>query len=197
MFDGDDDRRQLFRGQSAAADLCSGVFQHETEFASQRRLKLWQYRFADRANLIERTGEGPQRRNRLSDVRRLAVESQSRFQRGQSQLAATQARAADDFCSSGRSILFADHQSRLRAAENLVAAKSHYVGAGLNAFGDDRFLRQAVSAQIDQRAAAQIFHDRNIVLLADGDQLIEGHFGSEADDFVVARVNFQQSAVFR
>ena len=59
VLDGNDDGGQLFRGQGAAADLRSGVFQHKTEAVSQRGLKLWQNSFAELADLIKRTGEGP------------------------------------------------------------------------------------------------------------------------------------------
>ena len=74
--------------------------------------------------------------------------------------------------------------------------KVTHVGAGLNSLRDDRLLRQAVLAEIDQSAAAEIFHHRQVVLLADGDQLFERHFGGEADNFVVARVDFEQQRGF-
>ena len=70
----------------------------------------------------------------------------SRLQRGQSQFAATQRSLqvipvdpVDPFSA-------ADHESRLRAAENLVATKRHNVGAGADSFRNDGFLRQSVSA---------------------------------------------------
>ena len=40
MLNSDDDRRQLFNRQSTAADLCRGRLQLNTEFLSQRGLKL-------------------------------------------------------------------------------------------------------------------------------------------------------------
>ncbi len=70
------------------------------------------------------------------------------------------------------------------------------LGAGLNSFRDDRLFRQAVPAEIDKCAAAEIFHHRQVVLFADGDQLFERHFGGEADDFIIARVDFEQQRGF-
>ena len=43
-------------------------------------------------------------------------------------------------------IFFPNHQARLRAAEDLVAAKGHDTRSGLNSFRDDWFLGQAVLA---------------------------------------------------
>src|SRR5262249_2088467 len=90
MFDGNNDGRQLFRGQSATADLRSRVFKHKTKAVSHRSLKPWQNSFAKLADFIQMTGDGPQSRNRLGDVRRLVVKSESRLQRGQGEFAAAQ-----------------------------------------------------------------------------------------------------------
>src|SRR5262249_39024704 len=90
MFDGNNDGRQLFRWQSATADLRSRVFKHKTKAVSHRGLKLWQNSFAKLADFIQMTGEGLQSRNRLGDVRRLVVKSESGLQRGQGEFAAAQ-----------------------------------------------------------------------------------------------------------
>ena len=65
----------------------------------------------------------------------------------------------------------ADDQAGLRPAEQLVAAEGHEVGAERDPLGDERLLRQAVPAQIDERAAAEILHDGHAVPSADRDEL--------------------------
>ncbi len=128
----------------------------------------------------------------MNNIRRLAIAAQRCFKGGEGQFAAAQGALKRVLVYLGDQILLADHDTGLWAAENLVAAERHHVGAGLNALGHYGFFRQAVAAQINQRAAAEVLHHRQVVFFADGDHLLEGNFGGEADDFVVAGVHFEQ-----
>ena len=88
----------------------------------------------------------------------------------------------------------ADQQSCLRAAENLIAAEGHNIGAGIDPLGNDRFFRQAVAAEIDESAAAQILHHRDTVFFAYRDELRQFDFGGKPDDLIVTRMYFQQQS---
>ncbi len=111
--------------------------------------------------------------NLFDDVGRLAVAAQGRFKGGERQLAAAQGALQMILVHLADQFFFADHQARLRAAEDFVAAEGHDIGAGSDSFADQRLFRQAVQAQVDQRAAAEIFHHRQIMLFADGDHLFQ------------------------
>ena len=91
----------------------------------------------------------------------------------------------------------ADDDAGLRAAQQLVAAEGDEVGAAADAFGDDRLLRQAVGRQVDERAAAEILHDRDAARAADRDERFQRHVAGEADDAVVRGVHLEQQRRLR
>ena len=60
----------------------------------------------------------------------------------------------------------AHHDAGLRSAQQFVAAERHHVDAAGDHLVDRRFVVQAVGLQINQRTAAQVLHDRQVVLAA-------------------------------
>ena len=86
----------------------------------------------------------------------------------------------------------AHHDAGLRSAQQFVAAERHHVDAAGDHLVDRRFVVQAVGLQIDQRTAAQVLHDRQVVLAAQRHQFLPRHLGGKADDAVIAGVHPQQ-----
>ena len=58
------------------------------------------------------------------------------------------------------------HDAGLRPAQQFVAAECHHIDAAGDHLVNGRLVVQAVRLQIDQRAAAQVLHDRQAVLAA-------------------------------
>ena len=88
----------------------------------------------------------------------------------------------------------AHDQARLRPSEDFVAAERDDVCTRGDALGDERFLRQAVCAEVDERAAAEILHDRNPVRSSDRHELGQADLGVKPDDAVIARVDLEDQA---
>ena len=128
----------------------------------------------------------------LGKARRLPVQPERRFQGRDRELPAAQRPMQRVLGDLGQPDFLPDDETRLRSAEDLVAAEGHDVRAKRDTFRDERLLRQAVLAQVDERAAPKIFHHRNAVRLADRHKLGERHFGGKADDAVVAGVDLQE-----
>ena len=92
----------------------------------------------------------------------------------------------------GNQRAFADDNSGLRAAEQLVARETDQAHPGGDHLLRHRLLRQAILAEIHQRPAAQVGHHRDVQFAANGRQLrfVDG-FG-KAFNAVVAGVNLHQ-----
>src|SRR6516164_1706604 len=144
--------------------------------------------FTHFANFFQRSRKSSECGDLLDDIGRLPVTAQRRFHSRQSQLAATERALQMIAVHPGDQLFFADDQPRLRAAEDFVAAKCHDVGARLDSFRYDWFLRQSIFAQIDKGPAAEIFHYWQMVLFTDGDELLERYFSGKTDHFVIARM---------
>ena len=124
------------------------------------------------------------------------VEGERRLQGRQGELAAAQSPFERILVHLRDPAFFSDDEPRLRPAEHLIAAEGDDIGAEPDALGHQRLLGQAISAEIDERAATQIFHDRDLVSSSDCNQLGQTHLGDKPDDFVVARVDFEEQGGF-
>ena len=92
---------------------------------------------------------------------------------------------------------FPDDEPGLRAAENLVAAEGDDVGTEGDLLGHDRFFRESELAEIDQRAAAEVLHHREVVRLPHGDEFPQRHVAGKSDDAVIAGVHLEQQTRVR
>ena len=88
-----------------------------------------------------------------------------------------------------------DDDAGLWAAEQLVAAERHDVGAGAQA-GLRRSVRRASGGRPAiaalEEAAAEVFRDRHVELTADGGELVERRARGEAFDREVGRMDAQE-----
>ena len=115
---------------------------------------------AQRLDLAGRARQQPQGRQALRQQLRLAIEPQHRCQCRQGHLVDAQCALqviAFDFPDE---IGAPDDDPGLRTAEQLVAAERDHIRAVGQRFLRRRLLRQAVLAQVQQRAAAQVHHER-------------------------------------
>ena len=81
----------------------------------------------------------------------------------------------------------ADHDSRLRAAEQLVAAEADEVGSGR-----ERLLRRRLRTQIEQRARPEIVDERQREPPGQSGQLLHRRLLGETDDAEVRLVDAKQ-----
>ena len=61
--------------------------------------------------------------------------------------------------------------------------------------GNRGFPLQAVTAQVNQTAAAQIIHQQHAAFLSEGDERRQGDFFRKADNFIIAGVNLENYTV--
>ena len=80
----------------------------------------------------------------------------------------------------------ADDDAALRTADELVAAETDDVGAGLDTRPDQRLGGEAVGREVDQGAAAEVVDDGDAAAPAEGGELLDPRFFGETDDAVVA-----------
>jgi hypothetical protein len=86
----------------------------------------------------------------------------------------------------------ADDHAGLRSAEQLVAAEGDEVGAGCDGFAHRGFARQAPLAHVDQRAAAEVHHERQGARMGEWRHLGFRHGLGEAAIGIVAAVDLHQ-----
>ena len=84
---------------------------------------------------------------------------------------------------------FADDQPRLRAAEQLVARKRRNVHTSVQTSLHRRFAMNAVLFQIHERAAAEVFDERQPFFLRKRGKRLPRHGFGKADNAVIARVH--------
>jgi len=85
----------------------------------------------------------------------------------------------------------ADQEAGLDAAEEFVAGEGCEHGAGTNRLLDSRFGVAKEGEGVDEEAAAEIVHHREVVLAAERDQIAEGNLLGEASLGEIAFVDFQ------
>ena len=132
-----------------------------TALATSRRDALRQ-----RRDLRLRPRQGTQCRHSLRQPVGIAIELEGGFERGQPHLVDPQRpfhRIAIDLRDQFPA---ADDEAGLRAAEQLVARESNEIGAVGDSFRDRRLMRETEARQIDQRAGAEIVHERECRVLA-------------------------------
>ena len=105
--------------------------------------------------LFLRLGQAVQRRD-LANGRTVAIGLQSPLQTGQGHLIDAQGPQQGMVFHGIQIGGFTDDDTRLRAAQELVAAESHDIAASVQHFADRRFMRQSPCGQIDEQAAADI-----------------------------------------
>ncbi len=197
VLDRDGLRRNLLRRKRAASHLRRGILEGQTKFRTERLAEGRHQPRAHRFHFGERTRKRPQCREVLGESGGLPIQPERRFQRGDGQLAAAQCPVKGVPAELIHTRGGADDQTGLRPSQHFVAAERHDVGAERDALRDHRFLRQAVLAQVDERAAPKIFHDRDGVRLSDRDEIGQADVGHKADDLVVAGVHLQQQPGLR
>src|SRR5208337_3425149 len=84
--------------------------------------------------------------------------------------------------------------ARLRTAQQLVAAVGDDVHGSAQAVGDHGLAAHADIAQIEDLAAAEIFHDWDVVLASERDQFFQRRLLGEADDLEVRAMHAQQQS---
>ena len=89
--------------------------------------------------------------------------------------------------------LFAHDDAALRTPQQLVAAEQHHVDAGVQGCGNVRLV-QAVFLKVHHQSVAHVKDDRQVVLLADCHQILQGCFFRKAHNPVVTGVNLHQRA---
>src|SRR5262249_42207594 len=130
-------------------------------------------------------------------VRRLAIEPERRAERRHAELVGTE-RAAERVRREPRhEVATADDDARLRAAEELVAAERHEIGARGDAVAHAGAGRRPVRGLIERRAAGEMVQAGYGVLRADRAQPAQLDVRREADDPVVARVDLDEEARLR
>ena len=162
VFDRDGLRRNLLSGQRAASDLRRGVLAATggTPVPAPRR--------APESTCLPIVSDfGERTRERRNVGMSSASAADSRYSRSVASSAAIvslpqrNARCSGFLLDLIHARRRADDQTGLRPAQHLVAAERHDVGAERDPLGHHRLLRQAVLAQVDERAAAEIFHHRD------------------------------------
>ena len=89
-------------------------------------------------------------------------------------------------------LTLAADNARLRPTQQLVAAVGHDVHARAQTVGNHRFGAHANVAKVEELAAAQIFHDRYVVLAPERDQFFQRWLLGEANDLEVGAMHPQQ-----
>ena len=87
---------------------------------------------------------------------------------------------------------FTDDDTRLRAAQELVAAESHDIAASVQHFADRRFMRQSPCGQIDEQAAADIVDAGQSVVMGQAGQVRSGNTLGKTDDAVITGVDLHE-----
>ncbi len=124
--------------------------------------------------------------------RAVEIEAQGGLQGRVGQLAAAQGPHQRVGADAVDALPAADDQTGLGAAEDLVAAEGHHVGAGAHAVGHQRLGGQAECRQVDEGAAAEVPRHRQAAPAAEGGQILQGHGGGEPEDAVVAGVGVEE-----
>ena len=86
----------------------------------------------------------------------------------------------------------AGNHARLRPAQELIAAEGDYIHACAQAGAGQGFLRQTLRREVNQQAAAQVFHQRQATLARQCYQLLQRRALGEADNLEIAGVHAQQ-----
>ena len=122
----------------------------------------------------------------------MQVQPQRRLQRGQGHLVAAQCAHQRILLDLLNPHLLAGDDTRLRPAEQLVAAEQHQVGTRRDAVPRHRLAVEAEALEVDEGAAADVVDHRDAVLLAQRHQLRQRRRLGEAGHAVVAGVDPQQ-----
>ena len=183
---------QGFDRQRAAANLAAERCGGHLESAAHGALQQRRQRLGLRLHVGRRAGEQAQRGQARAQLVGRQVQAQHGFERSQGELADAQRALQGVGLDFGNQLLAAHDQTGLRTTQQLVTAEGHQVGAGSNGFAHRHFVRQAPWAQVHQRAAAQVHHQRQVARVGDGRHLAVGHAFGEPGDRVVAAMHLHQ-----
>src|SRR5438094_5377065 len=184
-------RRQFHRRQCTAAVLRTILVHARGEPPRRVRAEPAQHTAGAGGDRRERLGEQAERGDGLARGAGL-VGGERRLEGRDGELVDAQRAVPRVLLEPRDDRAFADDDPGLRAAEQLVARERHEVDSGGDDLGHGRLVGKAPRPQVDQRAGAQILHDRNAALTAELDQLAARHVRGEADHAVVRGVNLQQ-----
>src|SRR5450759_4621697 len=193
---GHSDARHLGDGQDAGAGARDSVEQRDAVGGQRRRRIRTREQVAQAlrasAYLGERRCQRRERRHARDRARRVQIEPEHGVERGQVELVDAQS-ARQRVAAHRRDGRGPAHgYSGLRAAEELVAAEGHDVGAGGDAARERRLLGE--QRQPGQGAAAEVVDEHGVVLVGHAGELLERGLRSEPHDAVVAGVHAQDGA---
>src|SRR5258705_14017947 len=86
----------------------------------------------------------------------------------------------------------AAENTRLWAAQQLVATVADYVCAGLQTVQHARFATDSDGAQVEQRAASQVFHQRNVSGAGQSREFLDRRLLGESGNLEIGAVHAQQ-----
>ena len=139
-------------------------------------------------------GQHPERGDVADGFFHVQILAERRIERGQGQLVDAE-RAGKGIGPDGIDPgLFAQDHACLGSAQQLVAAEGEHVHAGIHGLLHGGLAACAVGREVDETAAAQVPHDRKVVLPAELRELVGLDLLGEADDLVVARMDLEQQA---
>ena len=130
--------------------------------APRARRRLRARALAWRSSSATRAAEHPQGGDGRHGLGFIQIEAQGGLQARQGELVGAQGPGEGVLAQASDHLPGAQGQAGLGAAQELVAGEEHQVGAGLQGFLDGGLPLDAVTAEIDQAAAAQVLHHQKI-----------------------------------
>lgn len=191
-LEGQAGRRQPLHRQRAGADLSQ---QRHHAHAKARRHGFGhggQQRPGHGVDGLRRPREQAQRGQVLRQALGAQVQAQRGFERRQRQLAHAQCALHGEPADTLHGLPAADDEPGLRPPQQLVAAEGDHVAAGRQHLLRQRLARQPVSAQVHQRAAAQVGGQRQALRMGNARERRLAHRRGEPLDRVVAGVHLHQ-----
>jgi hypothetical protein len=113
-----------------------------------------------RVDLFETASERMQRRQPCAQSIRIAIQSQRCLDRSEPDLVDSQSALQGIAIEARDQVAAPDDETRLRAAEQLVAGERHEVGAIRDHVGHGRLLRQTPARRVEQCSRTQIDNQR-------------------------------------
>ena len=148
--------------------------------------------FGTVADIVNGPGQQPQHRQALAQSVRIQVEAQDGIERRNDHLVVAQGPLHRVLLDFGDQIGAPGDDARLRSAQQFVAAEGDQVGALFQGILWCRFIGQAIGAEVDQCAAAQIDNKGQAVFPGQGRHVLFRHRLGEALDGVIRRMHLHQ-----
>ena len=151
--------------------------------------KQWNEPLCLRRDVVGRSAQQAERRQPLREAIGIGVEPQHGGQRRNRHLVHAERTLHRIALDLGDQIGAADDDAGLRPAQQLVAAERYQVGTRFERVAGRRLVWQSILLEVDQRAAAEIDHERERVVMTKCRQLALRHSGGKALDRIVAAVH--------